>query len=93
MDEQEVERRVNVAVELQSIADEIKGMQSRFDNVDRQQDSCKLDRDALFKRIRQIDVQLGVVEAKQKGVLRVLWLMGAGVIGGIGNAIWKSFHH
>ncbi len=54
-----IERRVDMAREIQKLTDGIKTLVIVTG-------SCKSDRDALYDRMRQIDVQIGKIETKQK---------------------------
>ena len=84
-EEQGLERRINLAVILEKI-------DGRLGNIEKYQDDCATDRNALFKRIRQVDKQLTVVETKQTGVIKGMWAVGLATLGLIGKFIYKSIH-
>ncbi len=92
-DEKEVERRIDVAVALKGISGELKISNNRLKTIEKRQDSCVTDRDALFKRMRQIDLQLATMNTKQVGIIRGMWLAGAGIISLVGKTIWSMLHH
>ena len=56
-----VERRINLAVTLATIS-------TTLTNLEKTQDTCQEDRNALYKRIGQVDVQLGKIETHQKTI-------------------------
>lgn len=68
--EKKIERRVDMAVQLSV-------MSGKIDNVCKDTLICKKDRGALFKRMRQMDVQITKLETKQSVVT---WVGGSVVL-------------
>jgi len=83
--DKEIERRVDLAVTLQSI-------DLRLANIEGKQDACKEDRTALYARMELVDRQLTAVDVKQKGILKITWLVGLGITSLIGKTIWSMIH-
>jgi len=90
--DEDIERRIDLAVTLTEI-------NGKLGNIEKYQDSCAKDRNALFKRMKQIDeemsdrkTEIGIIDTKQKGIIRGIWIIGLGFIGLIGKMFWKIIH-
>ena len=85
MDKEElkIERRVDMAVEMARMSDKIAGLTKTTD-------ACSDDRKALFKRIRQMDVQISRLETKQSVVT---WVGGAVTLSFIGTMAKGLYSH
>ena len=79
-----VERRVNMAVALERI-------DGRLANIEKQQTRCADDRDALFKRIRQVDRHQIAIATKQKGIIAIGSMVGLATIGIVVRVAYTIF--
>ena len=79
-----VERRINMAVTLERI-------DGRLANIEKKQIRCTDDRDALFKRIRQVDRHQIAIETKQKGIIAIGSMVGLATVGIVIRAAYTIF--
>jgi len=84
-DERKIERRINIAVTLESI-------NGRLGRIEEKQDNCEKYRRAIDKRIEQVDLQLNTLQTRQNGLIKGIWLMGIGFIGLLSKMFYKILH-
>lgn len=78
-----VERRIDLAIALTRLADNTEALKEV-------QDACVEDRKALYKRMGQVDVQLGVIKSKQTTITWTGSIAILAVVGLIGR--WVASH-
>ncbi|MCP4989725.1 MAG: hypothetical protein GY928_27815 [Colwellia sp.] len=85
-EDHKIERRIDMAIAIARMADEIKALTKKTD-------FCEKDRVALFKRIRQTDLQISKLEIKQGGIFRGIYILAVGTVALLGKFIYDFFHH